>query len=97
LTLFESNRKVAASELRREGGKGSKIWDSTWREERARAYGIPADELEEHYRARTTLKVNIVPADIAEAVLSFASPRRAAKRTGNILNVDGGVALVYPR
>jgi hypothetical protein len=41
--------------------------------------------------------VNIVPADIAEAVLSFASPRRAAKRTGNILNVGGGVALVYPR
>jgi rhamnulose-1-phosphate aldolase/alcohol dehydrogenase len=77
--------------------EGSKIWDSTWREERARAYGIPADELEEHYRARTTLKVNIVPADIAEAVLYFASPRRAAKSTGNILNVDGGVALAYPR
>jgi rhamnulose-1-phosphate aldolase/alcohol dehydrogenase len=77
--------------------EGSKIWDSTWREERARAYGIPADELEEHYRARTTLKVNVVPADIAEAVLHFASPGRAAKSTGNILNVDGGVALAYPR
>ena len=35
--------------------------------------------------------------DIAEAVLYFASPRRAAKSTGNILNVDGGVALAYPR
>ena len=77
--------------------EGSRIWDSAWREERARAYGIPPDELEEHYRARTTLKVNVLPADIAEAVLYFASPRRAAKSTGNILNVDGGVALSYPR
>src|SRR5204862_1026124 len=44
--------------------EGSRIWDSTWREERARAYGIPSEELEEHYRARTTLKVNVTPADI---------------------------------
>jgi rhamnulose-1-phosphate aldolase/alcohol dehydrogenase len=77
--------------------EGSRIWDSTWREERARAYGIPSEELEEHYRARTTLKVNVTPADIAEAVLHFASPARAAKSTGNVLNVDGGVALAYPR
>jgi rhamnulose-1-phosphate aldolase/alcohol dehydrogenase len=77
--------------------EGSRIWDSAWREERARAYGIPADRLQEHYRARTTLKVNVVPDDIAEAVLWFASPRRAGKSTGNVLNVDGGVALAYPR
>src|SRR5207302_1271505 len=45
--------------------EGSRIWDSAWREERARAYGIPADQLEEHYRERTTLKVNVTPADVA--------------------------------
>jgi NAD(P)-dependent dehydrogenase (short-subunit alcohol dehydrogenase family) len=77
--------------------EGSRIWDSSWREERARAYGIAPEELEAHYRERTTLKVNVVPDDIAEAVLYFASPRRAAKSTGNVLNVDGGVALAYPR
>ena len=77
--------------------QGSRIWGSAWREERARAYGIAPEELEEHYRARTTLKVNVLPADIAEAVLFFASPSRAGKSTGNILNVDGGVALAYPR
>jgi rhamnulose-1-phosphate aldolase/alcohol dehydrogenase len=77
--------------------EGSRIWGSKWREERARAYGIAPEELEAHYRARTTLNVNVLPADIAEAVLFFASPRRAAKSTGNIMNVDGGVALAYPR
>jgi rhamnulose-1-phosphate aldolase/alcohol dehydrogenase len=77
--------------------EGSRIWDSSWREERARAYGIEPDQLEEHYRARTTLKVNITPADIAEAVSFLASPTRAAKSTGNVINVDGGVPIAYPR
>lgn len=77
--------------------EGSRIWDSSWREERARAYGIQADELEAFYRNRTTLKVNVLPADIAAGILFFASPRRSGKSTANILNVDGGVALAYPR
>jgi rhamnulose-1-phosphate aldolase/alcohol dehydrogenase len=77
--------------------EGSRIWDSSWREERARAYGIEADELEAFYRERTTLKVNVLPTDIATAILFFASSRRSGKSTGNILNVDGGVALAYPR
>jgi rhamnulose-1-phosphate aldolase/alcohol dehydrogenase len=77
--------------------EGSRIWDSSWREERARAYGIDEGELEAFYRDRTTLKVNVVPADIAAALLFFASPRRSGKSTGNVLNVDGGVALSYPR
>jgi rhamnulose-1-phosphate aldolase/alcohol dehydrogenase len=76
---------------------GSRIWDSSWREERAANYGISPDELEEHYRARTTLGVNIEPEDIASAVLHFASDARSGKTTGNLLNVDGGVAAAYPR
>jgi rhamnulose-1-phosphate aldolase/alcohol dehydrogenase len=77
--------------------EGSRIWDSSWREERARAYGIQTEELEAYYRNRTTLKVNVLPADIAAGILFFASPRRSGKSTANILNVDGGVALAYPR
>ena len=76
--------------------QGSGIWNSAWREERARTYGIPPEQLEEHYRARTTLKVNVLPEDVAEAVLFFASGR-SAKSTGNIVNVDGGVAAAYTR
>lgn len=76
--------------------QGSQIWHSSWRAERAAAYGITPEELEAYYRARTILKVNILPEDIAEAVRFFASPR-AAKSTGNMLNVDGGVVAAYPR
>jgi rhamnulose-1-phosphate aldolase/alcohol dehydrogenase len=78
---------------------GSRIWgpESTWRRERADAHGIAPDELEEHYRRRNTLKVNVLPEDIAEAVLHFASPGRSGKSTGNVLNVDGGVAAAYSR
>jgi rhamnulose-1-phosphate aldolase/alcohol dehydrogenase len=77
--------------------QGSRIWGSTWREERAAAYGIEPEALEEHYRQRTTLKVNILPEDIAAAVLHFASPARSGKSTGNLLNVDGGVPAAFPR
>jgi rhamnulose-1-phosphate aldolase/alcohol dehydrogenase len=76
---------------------GSRIWDSTWRQERAATYGVAPDQLEEVYRKRTTLGVNILPEDIAEALAFFASPTRSLKSTGNILNVDGGVVAAYPR
>ncbi len=76
--------------------QGSRIWDTRWREERARAYGIPPEELEAYYRQRTTLKVNIYPEDVAEAVLFFASDR-SAKTTGATLTVDGGIPAAYVR
>jgi rhamnose utilization protein RhaD (predicted bifunctional aldolase and dehydrogenase)/NAD(P)-dependent dehydrogenase (short-subunit alcohol dehydrogenase family) len=78
---------------------GSRIWgpDSTWRKERAAAYGIEPEELEEHYRRRSTLKVHVLPEDIAEAVLHFASGARSGKSTGNLLNVDGGVPAAFTR
>jgi rhamnulose-1-phosphate aldolase/alcohol dehydrogenase len=77
--------------------QGSRIWGSSWRTERADAYGIAADELEEHYRKRTALGVNVLPEDVAQSVLHFASPARSGKSTGNMLNVDGGVAGAFAR
>jgi rhamnulose-1-phosphate aldolase/alcohol dehydrogenase len=77
--------------------QGSRIWDSGWREERAAAYGIEPDELEDYYRARNVLKVNVLPENVADAVLHFASEARSSRSTGNVLNVDGGVKDAYPR
>jgi rhamnulose-1-phosphate aldolase/alcohol dehydrogenase len=76
--------------------EGSRIWSGDWRRERASGYGIDESELDAFYRDRTTLKVNVHPRDVAHAVLHFACDR-SAKSTGNILNVDGGVAASYPR
>ena len=77
--------------------QGSRIWDSGWREERAAAYGIEPDELEDYYRERNVLKLSVLPENVAEAVLHFASERRSSRSTGNVLNVDGGVKDAYPR
>jgi rhamnulose-1-phosphate aldolase/alcohol dehydrogenase len=77
--------------------RGSKIWQGNWRDERAANYGLDPAELEEHYRQRNTLKVLILPEDIAASTLHFASEARSGKSTGTILNVDGGVPAAYTR
>ncbi|WOC55993.1 bifunctional aldolase/short-chain dehydrogenase [Bacillus halotolerans] len=76
--------------------QGSAIWGSSWREERAAAYGIEPDQLEEHYRKRTTLLVNIYPQDIAESI-SFLASSKAEKTTGCMITVDGGVPAAFTR
>ncbi len=76
--------------------KGSRIWSGNWREERARAYHISESSLEEHYRERSLLKQNVLPEDIAEAILFFASDL-SRNSTGNILNVDAGNAQAFTR
>ncbi len=76
--------------------QGSAIWNGSWRNERAAAYGIEPDQLEEYYRKRTTLLVNIYPRDIAEGIAFFASSK-SAKTTGCMLTIDGGVPAAFTR
>lgn len=76
--------------------QGSAIWNSNWRNERAAAYGIEPDQLEEHYRQRTTLKVNIYPSNISEAIAFFASSK-SDRTTGCMITVDGGVPAAFTR
>ncbi len=76
--------------------QGSRIWAGAWREERARAYGVPVDELETFYRERSLLKRDVTPEDVAEAIAFFASDRSRLS-TGNVLNVDAGNAAAFTR
>ncbi len=76
--------------------RGSKIWTGEWREQRAAAYAMAPDELEEHYRKRSMLKRSVFPEDVAEAVFFLASDA-SAKSTGNIINVDAGNAQSFTR
>lgn len=74
---------------------GSKIWEGDWAEGRAKAYGITIDELPAHYAKRNLLNEIIYPADIANGV--FALVGLLDKSTGNIINVDGGMANAFVR
>ncbi|PTE07150.1 bifunctional rhamnulose-1-phosphate aldolase/short-chain dehydrogenase [Mesorhizobium helmanticense] len=76
--------------------RGSKIWTGEWKEQRAAAYKMSTDGLEEHYRSRSMLKRSVFPEDIAEAIYFFASDM-SAKSTGNIINVDAGNAQSFTR
>ena len=74
----------------------SNLWSDELREERARSYGISSSELEDHYRRRSLLGVEVTAEDVAEAALFLASDR-SSKTTGCMLPVDAGVREAFPR
>jgi rhamnulose-1-phosphate aldolase/alcohol dehydrogenase len=74
----------------------SNIWAGGWAEGRAKAYGISVTELPAYYAKRTLLNETILPDDIANACFAFAGGL-LNKSTGNVLNVDGGVATAFVR
>lgn len=74
---------------------GSKIWEGEWAEGRAKANGITVEELPAFYAKRNLLNEIILPEDIANGV--FACLAILNKSTGNIINVDGGMANAFPR
>jgi rhamnulose-1-phosphate aldolase/alcohol dehydrogenase len=74
----------------------SKIWAGAWAEGRAKAYGVTVEELPAYYAKRTLLNEIILPEDIANACFAFVSGL-LNKSTGNVLNVDGGVANAFVR
>ncbi|WP_047419495.1 bifunctional rhamnulose-1-phosphate aldolase/short-chain dehydrogenase [Cellulophaga sp. Hel_I_12] len=74
---------------------GSKIWEGAWAEGRAKANGITVEELPAFYAKRNLLNEIITPDDIANGV--FALVGILDKSTGNIINVDGGMANAFVR
>ena len=76
--------------------EGSKIWEGKWAEGRAKAYGVTVEELPAYYAKRTLMNEIISTEDIANGVFAFVGGL-LSKSTGNILNVDGGVAAAFVR
>jgi rhamnulose-1-phosphate aldolase/alcohol dehydrogenase len=74
----------------------SKIWEGEWAEGRAKAYGVAVQDLPAFYAKRTLLNEIILPEDIANACFAFVGGL-LNKSTGNVLNVDGGVAMAFVR
>jgi rhamnulose-1-phosphate aldolase/alcohol dehydrogenase len=76
--------------------EGSNIWTGGWAEGRAKAYGIKVEELPAYYARRTLLNEIIYPEDVANACFALVSGL-LNKSTGNVLNVDGGIAGAFVR
>lgn len=74
----------------------SNIWAGGWAEGRAKAYGVKVEELPAFYAKRTLLNEVILPEDIANASFVLVGGL-LSKSTGNVLNVDGGVAMAFVR
>jgi len=74
---------------------GSKIWEGDWAAGRAKAYGITVEELPAFYAKRNLLNKIIYPSDIANGVFAYVGVLE--KSTGNIINVDGGMANAFVR
>ena len=74
----------------------SNIWAGGWAEGRAKAYGITVAELPAYYAKRTLLNEVILPEDIANACFALTGGL-LNKSTGNVINVDGGVAAGFVR
>ncbi|MEO0002099.1 MAG: hypothetical protein RL766_2145 [Bacteroidota bacterium] len=74
----------------------SKIWEGEWAQGRAKAYGIKVEELPAFYAKRTLLNEVILPVDIANACYALTGGL-LHKSTGNVINVDGGIANAFVR
>ena len=74
--------------------EGSGLWaDDNYRLGTAKRYNISEEEIPDYYKERCALKTNIHAEDVANTALFLVSDN-AAKITGAIIAVDGGVAFV---
>jgi rhamnulose-1-phosphate aldolase/alcohol dehydrogenase len=76
--------------------RGSKIFAGAWKEERAARYGVDPDKLGEYYARRSLLGREVLPDDVAAAVLALVSGE-LSRTTGAVVPVDGGVAAAFLR
>jgi len=75
---------------------GTGLWSPEIREQRARAHGIDPAQVEEFYRKRNLLGVEVRAEDVAEAVL-FLATDRSSRTTGAMIAVDGGIRDAFVR
>ncbi len=76
--------------------EGSGLWSQEIRAERAKAHNIPLEGVEDFYAKRNLMQRRIFASDVADGVLFLASDQ-AAKTTGAILPIDGGLKEAFPR
>jgi rhamnulose-1-phosphate aldolase/alcohol dehydrogenase len=76
--------------------RGSGIFAGGWGAERAKVYGVPAEELGRFYAGRTLLQTEVLPEHVADAVFALVGGDLSLT-TGTIVPVDGGVPMAFLR
>jgi NAD(P)-dependent dehydrogenase (short-subunit alcohol dehydrogenase family) len=85
---------VHADAIFEDGEVASGLWRAVG-PERARLRGLSFEDLPEHYRQRSLLKIRVRARHVGAAVVFFAS--HATPTTGASLPVDGGIPEAFPR
>jgi rhamnulose-1-phosphate aldolase/alcohol dehydrogenase len=76
--------------------RGSGIFAKGWGAQRAAVYGIPEEELGAFYAQRTLLRREVLPEDVAAAVVALTAADLRLT-TGLLIPVDAGVAAAFLR
>jgi rhamnulose-1-phosphate aldolase/alcohol dehydrogenase len=76
--------------------RGSGLFSSGWGASRAKLYGVAEADLGGYYAQRTLLKLEVVPEDVAAAVIAIVGGD-LGKTTGLNVPVDSGVAAAFLR
>jgi rhamnulose-1-phosphate aldolase/alcohol dehydrogenase len=76
--------------------RGSGIFAGGWGAQRAAVYGVPEEELGAFYARRTLLQLEVLPENVAAAVVALTAADLRLT-TGLLIPVDGGVAAAFLR
>jgi rhamnulose-1-phosphate aldolase/alcohol dehydrogenase len=76
--------------------RGSGIFASGWGAQRAKVYGVEENELGKYYAGRTLLKKEVLPENVAAAVVALTAGDLSLT-TGMHIPVDSGVAAAFLR
>jgi len=76
--------------------RDSGLFASGWGAQRAQTYGVPEEKLGEYYATRTLLGLEVIPDDVANAVVALCGGE-LGKTTGLHVPVDSGVAAAFLR
>jgi len=76
--------------------RNSGLFSGGWGAKRAATYGVPEEKLGEYYASRTLLGLEVLPEDVANAIVAICGGE-LGKTTGMHVPVDSGVAAAFLR
>jgi hypothetical protein len=72
------------------------LFSGGWGAKRAATYGVPEEKLGEYYASRTLLGLEVLPEDVANAIVAICGGE-LQKTTGMHVPVDSGIPAAFLR